>query len=184
MSDWFQTIADIDVGPSEAVQAGAAVLEWLITSGVVVAEVTDRALGDGHAPGPNFADAVREPDPNVMQWRTNGMKVIVGRTVFHSMDADRVTCPHCGSAIELHDDQAVWNQLLATISAWYDGGQGNRACWVCGRTVGLNSWDWDPPWGFGYLGFQFWNWPPLQNQFVTEVAQRLGHRVVLPRGKL
>ena len=184
MSDWFQTITDIDVGPAEAEQVATAVLEWLIASGIVVAELTDCAVGDGHAPGSNFGNAVREADPRLLGLQANGMKVITGRTVFSSMDADRVTCPHCRSAIDLHDGQDAWNQLSATINGWYEGEQGSTACWVCGRAVGLNNWEWDPPWGFGYLGFQFWNWPPLEDRFVNDVARRLGHRVVLPRGKL
>lgn len=127
MSDWFQTIADIDVGPAEAEQVGTTVLEWLIASGVVVAEVTDSALGDGHAPGPNFGNALSEADPRLLGLQTKGMKLITGRTVFYSTDADRVTCPLCRSAIDLHDGQDVWNQLSVTINGWYEGEQGIRA---------------------------------------------------------
>jgi hypothetical protein len=50
--------------------------------------------------------------------------------------------------------------------------------------MGLNDWRWQPPWGFGYLGFEFWNWPPLSQGFIAEVGRRLGHRTVLVAGKL
>lgn len=52
----------------------------------------------------------------------------------------------------------------------------------CGRVVGLNDWRWQPPWGFGYLGFKFWNWPPLAQGFIAEAGRRLGHRTVLVAG--
>jgi hypothetical protein len=48
----------------------------------------------------------------------------------------------------------------------------------------LNDWRWQPPWGFGHPGFEFWNWPPLAQGFTAEVGRRLGHRTVLAAGKL
>jgi hypothetical protein len=54
----------------------------------------------------------------------------------------------------------------------------------CRQAVGLNDWIWHPPWGFGCLGFTFWNWPELRPQFVADVSRRLDHRVVRAHGKL
>jgi hypothetical protein len=41
-----------------------------------------------------------------------------------------------------------------------------------------------PPWGFGNLGFKFWNWPPLLPRFVKEVEEQLGNEVVFVYGKI
>jgi hypothetical protein len=90
-----------------------------------------------------------------MGLQTNGMKVITGRTVFYSMDIASVSCPHCRSGIDLRDDQDARKQLSASINAWYAGEDGNRQCWVCGRSVDLNNWQWDPPWASPILASSF-----------------------------
>jgi hypothetical protein len=34
------------------------------------------------------------------------------------------------------------------------------------------------PCAFAELGLRFWNWPPLADAFVADLAARLGHRLV------
>jgi hypothetical protein len=150
----------------------------------VLAEATDCALGGpGHAPGPRYLAAVTDADPHLLTLRTNGVQVITGRTVFFSMGADQVSCPHCGQVTTL-DGTPEWQELSNTIGVWYDGGSGEQPCRGCGRTVGLNDWTWSPPWGFGHFGLEFWNWPELSPRFLAEVSHRLGHRTVYPCGKM
>ena len=36
----------------------------------------------------------------------------------------------------------------------------------------------------GHLGFEFWNWPILNTDLVSEIGSRLGHRVVVTRGNV
>lgn len=189
MGDWFQTIADVEATPNEAERLVAAVLAWLVESGIVLAETTDCALSDlGHAPGPRYATAVVEADPGLLTSRTNGVEFITGRTVFYSMGAEHVMCPHCGQLAALTDERGnpndAWHALSDTIGVWFDGGRGEHPCPGCGHLVGLNEWTWSPPWGFGHLGITFWNWPQLNPSFLSEVSQRLGHRTVHPCGKM
>jgi predicted RNA-binding Zn-ribbon protein involved in translation (DUF1610 family) len=183
MSEWFQTIADVEATADEAEGLAAATLAWLVETGIVVAEETDCVLGRaGHAPGPRYAAAVTETYPGLLTLHTNGVEVITGQTVFFSMGADDVTCPHCGQVTNLEGD--AWQALSDTIGVWYDGGTGEHPCPGCGKAVGLNDWTWSPPWGFGYFGLKFWNWPELSPRFLAEVSQRLGHRTVHPEGKM
>jgi hypothetical protein len=189
MGDWFQTIVDIDATPQQAPELAAAVLDWFVERGVVLAERTDCVLGgNGHAAGPNYTSAVTRPDPSLHTLRTNGLQVITERTVFHSSEVERISCPHCGAATHFTVDSGepddAWENMSANIATWYSGGNDAHSCSACGRTAGLNEWRWDPPWGFGYLGFTFWNWPPIKDDFVIDLAHRLGHRTVHPRGKL
>jgi predicted RNA-binding Zn-ribbon protein involved in translation (DUF1610 family) len=185
VSEWFQTIADVEATAEEAEGLAAAALAWLVESGIVVAEETDCTLdGPGHAPGPNYATAVTHPDPNFLTLHENGLSVVTGQTVFFSMGADEVTCPQCGQVTPLEHDDDAWQALADTIGVWYDGGSGDHPCPACGKAVGLNEWTWSPPWGFGYLGLKFWNWPELSPQFLAEVSRRLGHRTVHPCGKM
>ncbi len=191
MGDWYQTIADVQATPDESADLAATVLAWLVDAGIVLGEPTDCVLsgeGQGYPPGPNYAAAVTEAEPHLLALRTNGVAVVTGRTVFYSMGADTVTCPACGRRTELTDEDGepndAWHELSDTISVWFDGGSGTHACPNCRNPVELNDWTWSPPWGFGHLGFTFWNWPPLNPQFLAEAARRLGHRTVYPVGKL
>jgi hypothetical protein len=70
------------------------------------------------------------------------------------------------------------------VDAWHKDGDGLFTCPACEKPVGLNGWNWEPAWGFGDLGFTFWNWPPLKAGFVAEFSRRLEHRIVSPAGKL
>lgn len=185
MGDWFETIADIEATPEEADRLGAEVLSWLVEQRIVMAEQTDCVLGSrAHRPGPNYALATVEPDEVLHRLATNGFRVVTGQSVFYSMGVDRVVCPRCGAAVVDHQDEESWDNFSPIIDEWYGGGSGVYACKSCGQSVGINEWGWSPPWGFGCLGFEFWNWPMLDPGFVAAVSNRLGHRIVQPCGKL
>lgn len=185
MGDWFQVIADPEATAAEADRLAAEVLAWLVDRGIVRPERAGCVLGEGgHAPGPNWRVAVTEPGAGLLGLGTNGLEVITGRTVFHSMDLDSIACPHCGSVAVRGAVESEWDDFLPSIESWYAGGSGIRTCDQCGQAVGLNDWRWTPDWAFGHLGFQFWNWPPLDPSFVAEVSHRLGHPTRTPSGKL
>lgn len=178
MGDWFETIADVEATGAEADRLGAEILAWLVATGIVLDEPSDCVLGGiGYPPGPNYTRAVTAPWPGLLTPGVNGVEIITGRTVFHSMGVDTVTCPRCGQVVD-HDD------LSATVDTWFDGGGGDHRCPHCGEPGHLNDWIWSPPWGFGHLGIRFWNWPGLHPDFRAEVARRLGHRTVHPRGRM
>ena len=185
MGEWFETIADVEANPEDADHLGAEVLSWLVEQGIVVAEPTECILGNhGHRPGPNYAAATVEPWDDLHELATNGFRVVTGQSVFYSMGVDQVVCPHCKAVVVDGQDQDSWSDFSPVIDEWYLGGTGVRACRHCGKPVGINEWGWSPPWGFGYLGFEFWNWPMLDPGFVAAVSNRLGHRTVQPCGKL
>lgn len=179
MGDWFQTIADVEATADEAPRLADALVSWLIETGVVPADRTDWIPGSGE---------VDEPRRRALNDGHGHLAVTVGRSVFFSGWASTVTCPHCRRLIELDDSRGqptqAWHELSDAISAWYDAGVGTFPCRNCEQAVGLNDWDWHPPWGFGYLGFTFWNWPELHPQFLAAVSHRLNHRVIRAYGKL
>jgi hypothetical protein len=189
MGSWYQVIADLEATEDEAEALGAWVLDWLVTTGVVVAEPTDCVLGGvEHAPGPNYTTALDGPDELLLTLRANGVEIITGRTIFYSMGTERITCPRCGYAVgpdgrDLPTDPA-WTELTDRFFEWLEGGSGDLPCPGCKRLLGLNDWEWSPPWAFGNLGVRFWNWNPLTPAFVAEVSKLLGHKVVCPNGKV
>ena len=189
MSEWFQTIVDIDATEAQAPALAAATLGWLVKENIVQEVETDCVLaGVGHAPGRDYASIVTVPDPHLHTLRTNGLRVITERTVFWSMGIEQITCPHCASVTRFTIDHGGpdenWEEVSKIIGIWYDTGDAAHSCPSCRRLVLLNDWRWQPEWGFGYLGFQFWNWPPITDDFVATLSSRLGHRTVRPSGKL
>ncbi|HEV7935436.1 MAG TPA: hypothetical protein VGP70_24360 [Actinomadura sp.] len=193
MGDWFQTIGDIEATPDEAEKLAAAVLTWLVEAGIVAAERTDCVLGSdlGYPPGAKYTDAVTEPDPSLTKRWTNGLEILTGRTIFDfgQGEIERAECPHCRTSTRFLDDRGkfhyeAWGPFSEVVDAWHKDGDGLFTCRACEKPVRLNEWNWEPAWGFGDLGFMFWNWPPLKPGFVAEFSRRLEHRIVSPAGKL
>ncbi|NGN64786.1 hypothetical protein G5C51_12850 [Streptomyces sp. A7024] len=195
MGDWFQTIVVTDATPGEAQQLADNVLGWLIADGIVSAERTDCVLGSelGHPPGPRYAAAVEDADPELVKLWSNGLDIAVGRTVFDTGqgEPEAVTCPHCAAEVRLVDEgwqliDEKWDHFRDAVHSWPEGEEEPVACVSCGRSAAVHVWQWaDDCFVFGHLGFTFWNWPTLRPGFVTDVAHRLGdHRIVLLEGKL
>ncbi|MFF0739025.1 hypothetical protein ACFYVL_01380 [Streptomyces sp. NPDC004111] len=195
MGDWFQTIVDTEAAPEEAQALAGNILDWLIADGVVAAERTDCVLGAdaGHPPGTRFAEAVEDPDPELVNVWSNGLHVAVGRTVFDAGQGEpsAVTCPHCAAETSLVDEywspiDEAWDRFRDAVGSWADGDDEPVACPSCTRTAPVHTWLWaDDYFAFGHLGFTFWNWPVLRPEFVAEFSRRLGgHRTVLLGGKL
>ena len=195
MGEYFESIADVEATEDQAAGLAQRLTSWLIESGVIAAERTDCVIGDlGYPPGPGWASVVIEADEaHTPYLRNNGLEVSVGRTVFHSGGdgVSDVECPRCGAHVALQEDSGPtpsWDAFSATLGTWYEGGESSVvACPRCSRPVDFNDWIWTEDWGrfaVAFLGLTFWNWPPLTDSFVAEVAARLGHRVVRTRGKL
>ncbi len=182
MGDWFQTVSDRDATESESQELGAAIHQWLVDEGIVSSDATDCVPGSdiGYPPGPNYQKATGESDDHLLKLATNGLDVITKRSVFHSGQGGfELICSACSDRFEAPN---VWGDA---VSQWYENkGPGIMACPHCGGRQPINEWKHDPPWGFANLGFEFWNWPPLSDDFVQTIGERLGHRVVLVSGKL
>ena len=184
MGDTFQTIVDREASITDAEHTASEIVGWLVKLGIVNPSPTDCVLSTkrkGYRPGPNYRNVVAvrdEHDDHTLGLRVNGLEVVLGRTVF---DAGQyglgLVCRKCGSHIDGGD---AWSDA---VGEWHEGGGGYFACPKCGYAESVSEWSYDPAWGFGNLGFQFWNWPPFKPSFVTEFTQRLGHQTVLVRGK-
>jgi endogenous inhibitor of DNA gyrase (YacG/DUF329 family) len=195
VGDYFQIIADTEATEAEAPALGASVVAWLAGAGIIEAVPTDCVLSTepGYPPGPRYIAAVTGPGERLHSLRTNGLAVITTRSVFHPIQGELgpVACPRCGQTVELEDPatgQAAhqWERFSDALSTWMTGGPCEVACPHCGQAAGFNDWHWASDWPFavGFLGFKFWNWPPLKESFIAQLASQLGHRVVVTRGKL
>ncbi|WP_437077701.1 hypothetical protein [Streptomyces sp. enrichment culture] len=185
MGDSFQTLVDLDAGGADAARLAGRVVDRLVAEGVVLAERTDRVLGQplGHPPGPHWDRAVagdRDFEPS------DGRAVHTVRTGFTS-GADMpgaAICPRCGAPTP--PEEGTWSRFSAALRTWYDTGAATVDRPACAVAVAVPDRGWDEaPLAFGCLGFEFWNWPPLTDAFRARVAGLLdGHRTVYLWGTL
>jgi hypothetical protein len=175
MGDSYQVIVDRDASVDQSEHFGSIVLDWLIAERIVEPEASDCALGLGHRPGPGHLKATAEAPRWFMGQATNGMRIVTGRTVFNGWLDSELRCKQCGAVNSI-------DGLHDAGENWYEGGQGLLACSTCRFGEAITEWQILPPWGFGNLGFQFWNWPWLRDSFVEDISRLLGHRTVLVPG--
>jgi hypothetical protein len=197
VGDNFEVVVDVEATLAEAPELADAVLRWLVAEGLVDATRSDTALGTdrGHRAGPRCREALGDPEQAdaMASFRTNGLGIEIGRTVFYPIQGEPgpALCPLCEHLVLLVDpvtwrdtpDLELFNDALGD---WHDGGDGTVTCPNCGSGIAINEWQWQGDWPIvvGHLGFKFWNWPLLHPNFVREIGERLRHRVVVTRGKL
>lgn len=175
----YRTIVDLDASEEEAEHLAEKVRDWLVARGIIQRGPADGLVDDErYAAGPGFAQSIEEPElaGEDEGWsRADGLEVKVGRTVFFAVGVE-LTCRACGRDVEPEDE--AWG---SAVDAWYEGDDTvTLPCPHCGHAEKLTEWDGPYPWAFANLGFEFWNWPPLSERFVREVAEQLGgHRVRL-----
>lgn len=182
MGDTFQTVVDRDAGPRDAPRLAERVVEWLVAEGIVLATAqAGWALGDdpAHPPGPRWHEAVTHA-----RWGSpEGLVVHSARSVFYGDSGGRetsVTCPRCSAVT---GDTSF---LSPAMESWHRTGEACPLCPACGAGVPLPEWDWsDDHLAFVHLGFRFWNWPRLDDVFLTRMTRLLdGHRTAYLAGKL
>jgi len=195
VGDHFQVVADVEASEAEAPALAEAIAYWLAGTGVIRTGATGCVLGAdaGYPPGPNFRAVTTEPNEDFLTLWTNGVEVTAHRQVFHPGQGElgTVACPQCDQTVLLSDPAtgAVtdhWGPFGDALNTWYSGGSSLVRCSHCGRMIEFNDWLWigGGPFALGFLGLIFWNWPKLSAEFVQQVADHLGHRVVVTGGKL
>jgi len=185
VGEHFQSIVDRDATSEEAEQLASLVVDVLVKRGIIEADQSSCILGfdPGYPPGPSVKDVVTAPADSLRELWTNGLEVVTERNVFDARQASSdFVCDACHLRFSYEDVSPGWSDA---IDEWYKGeGVGLFACPRCKEAKPITDWTFDPPWGFGNLGFTFWNWPPLRESFVEEITALLGHRTVLVAGKL
>lgn len=177
MSDHSQSIVDIQATETEAVSLAGNVRQYLIERGTIEAVESDCTLGDpfGHPPGINAAEATDDSIEMLMQLRTNGVAITVGRRVYDTGENGvELTCAQCQTGFE--PDGSYYD----AVQAWFDGESDVIfQCPCCKEVLKLTDWKGPFAFGLGWLGITFWNWPPLKAEFVRGIAKIIGHQVVL-----
>ncbi len=182
MGTWLQIIADVEASQDESVELAQKVWRWLVSRGIIEPTPAPK-LSDpdemAYPPGPNATSVLEDPAGDRL-YPGNTVSITLGRTVFHTYQSGfALICEKCGTH---HENGDHWGDA---VSEWYeDKGPGILVCESCGHALPITQWRFDPPWGFGFLGFTFWEWPTLDQAFIDEIASLLAHKVVYIYDKL
>jgi hypothetical protein len=182
MGDHYQIAADLDADVKTAALTASQLRSWLIGQEIIVGTPSNCVLGEtlGHAPGKNYAYAVEEPDPFLLELRTNGVAFIAKRSVYSSDGVAELTliCPTCRQRFD-------WSRAWQTaLQEWHkNAGSGILSCERCGTGTSVAAWEHEPPSVFGHFGIEFWNWPQLRPDFLARIAEVTKHRFRLVFGK-
>ena len=182
MSDSYISIVPEQVEKAKANKLAEKVVNWLISRKIIKAELTDCTLGnDGHEPDENFKEVVEDEK---YWWfidlDTNGLEVITEKYVFHNggNGLEEITCPNCKTNIIETD----WGEA---VDEWVkETGLDKVTCPNCQEARSITEYNFEPAWGFGELGFTFWNWQELKEDFIKEIEALLNSKVKLIYGRL
>jgi hypothetical protein len=176
MSDHSQIIVDIEVSAQDAEPLAGSIREWLAKEGIIEDAPSDSALaGPGYRPGLGCLAAVSRGDGIWRELLTNGLGIRIGRQVFEASGNEiELQCANCCAEF---CPKAPW---FEAVDQWDQGDDAvTFECPSCGRQDLLSNWRGPFPWAFGNLGFEFWNWPPLSDEFLRRLSERLGHRTLV-----
>lgn len=196
MGSQYRVVVDPRASATDAPVLAKKVIEFMVSRNIIRAERSDCVYSKegGYLPGDNVDEALAQWTPaasnvplplekiaaDLRKRAPNGVVEIVGRTVFHNGGAgvDVVRCPLC-QANNIEED---WGEA---VGRWYDGDDlAPLQCSDCNEKSPLIDWTIDPPWAFGHLGFEFWNWSPMKRAFIDRISDILGHKVVLVTAKV
>lgn len=206
MGDYYQTIVDVEVMEEESPELAERIVSWLHDEGVIDRLRTSPKYANGtmYLFGARATEVVQDAtyflgdyEGSVARYDVSPdeplvfnvhLDVVTRRSVVWTTGMS-LECLACGAEIGDWDGQCVrkhvFDSWVDAAADWEKGAEGLFGCPDCGHVLPVTQWkqgDW--PWGFGNLAFWFWNYGLLKDGFVQEFARRLGHRIVVPRGKL
>ncbi|WP_405181472.1 hypothetical protein OG225_10325 [Nocardia sp. NBC_01377] len=196
MGDFFERIVDLDVTSADASALAEHMVDWMVSRGWLLRETSRDAMyslqvDEGYVPGPDWPQLTQEWGGD---WIPGPVAVIVGRHDHYpgqgATEPASAVCPRCRAATVIIDypqqwkaDPAVWQPFSDAIDDWKRTGTGSATCPSCATPSPITTWRWADGFALGALAFDFWGWPPLTEDFVTEFATRLGHRIEHHTGK-
>lgn len=196
MGDHFERIVDLDVLAAEAETQAEHMVDWMVAQRWLLRTTSREAMyslqvDEGYLPGPDWPQLTHEWGDD---WIPGPVAVIVGRHDHYpgqgGIEPASAECPRCRAVTVIIDypqeweaDPAVWQPFQDAIGTWKRTGTGSVTCAGCSASSPVTAWHWADNFALGALAFDFWGWPPLSDDFVTEFAARLGHRIEHHTGK-
>ncbi|MEU6591379.1 hypothetical protein ABZ923_19515 [Streptomyces sp. NPDC046881] len=171
MSDHEQTLVEISLSAADARNRAAAVRDWLLATGVIVANPTPGTLADPSEflAGPE-AEARATDDDVERALMNSGVDIVTRRQVFDSGEnLEPPACRRCAAPL-------AQDQYVDLLLRWLHSDEPTVFCSSCEHSEPLGDWPGEWACQVGELAVCFNNWPPLREAFVCELGQRLGPR--------
>lgn len=150
------------------------IVQWLAEKQAIEPQLSDCVLGGmGYRLLSGMTQFLEEPEYFRPTLVTLGLEVIMENQVFCTIEngIDKVICPHC------HSPQPDPDVVYDMAGQWWRDLQDTFPCPSCGRTISIVDWIMEPEWGFSDLGFEFWNCPSFNTEFINEIKNQLGCNV-------
>lgn len=145
------------------------ILEWLVSLDIVKPTLSDCVLSsnNGYAISNGAMNVTKVPEILPFDLITNGLEIITERQIFHTGEngIQELICPNCNSDLSSES----WDFL----NEWDENNSDNLTCPSCNGKAEIHNFRFTPQWGFSDLGFTFWNWSELKEDFVNEFKQKL-----------
>ncbi len=196
VGDFFERIVDLEVAAADAGALAERMVDWMVSRRWLLRETSRDAMyslqvDEGYVAGPDWAEIAQNWGED---WIPAPVAVIVGRNAHYAgqggIEPAAAICPHCAATTVIIDypqaweaDPAVWQPFSDAIDAWIESGEGSATCASCTTASPITTWRWADDFALGTLAFDFWGWPPLTDEFVTEFTAELGHRTEHHTGK-
>ena len=168
----------ISIIPKKSVYQGnekkaQEILEWLISLDIVKPLPSDCVLGAplGYPISNGAIRATNHPNDLPFSLITNGLEIVTSRQIFDNggNGVESIICPTCSGNLADED----W----AFFEEWQNQTEDTITCTLCQSKSSIHSFHFTPTWGFSNLGFTFWNWSDLTNEFIESFKDKLNSDV-------
>ena len=194
MSDSYVAIVDEFATKENAPSLAEQVLNVLIDEEIVNDRLDPEAtLGGegGYRPGTRIPQLwTGEASAGFWDLLTNGLEVIAkpwfnvwGGECFHYVD-----CPKCSARFDSTD--SIPKGIFEAAGRFMNGEPiADVTCPQCGEATIASAWKAKHHFGFCYLAFLFWNWPPLDDEdweidLPALIQGALGHPIITTYGHM
>lgn len=178
------------------------VLHWLQEKLIVEEEASNciLRLNDlGYKPAAEYRSVIQY-DEDIQRLAVCGLEIKIEREVFHGMaDSPLIDfiCPSCKhdrfdgiTEMDFYTESLTEEQLsdyqyvFECLHAWAEGKETTLKCNACERVHPIEEYQLGGGVCLSNLGFTFWNWPALKDEFIEELAGVVGEEVKVINGHI
>ncbi|MRX64668.1 hypothetical protein [Maribacter luteus] len=201
MSDNYITICTKEE-VENPIDLGQKILQWLQSNEIIEQEPSDCILSTktkGYKPGKNHTSAIGY-DEDLLRLKVCGVEVKTEREVFNVgafTPMTKLECPNCRAnrfegitPQDFFTDNCTKEQLnlfhtvFPEFDKWTNNEKATLVCPHCSNESNLSDYGTDQSIAFSNLGFTFWNWPDLNEEFLMDLKSVIGIEIVRMNGHL
>lgn len=171
MSDSYISIVPVDVDINKIEQLVILLIKKLTEKGYI---------NDDFTPGENIESILLNKDAHFKDLIQNKLEIVKTRQVFDNGNNGliEINCPHCSYNI-------IDENWIDCVEHWYsNSNQSFFICPSCTNKNDISKYNFNPNWGFGDLGFIFWNWSKFTDEFILMIEGVLESKVTIIYGRL